>query len=64
MGLPASRSDVTNLLVCIMRYMVGAISLEEAARSAGVEPAVISQLSSEYASYMLPRAARAVRSVV
>lgn len=44
-----------------MRHMAGELSTAESAAQAGVPPTVIRQLSSEYASYMLPRALRALR---
>ena len=53
---------VTMVLTHTLQYMIGVKTLDEAAREAGVPPALIAQLSSEYASYMLPRAARALRS--
>lgn len=62
MNRPGQHSEVTTVIMQTMQYMAGVITLDEAAGASGVTPGVIRHLSSEYASYMLPRAARALRS--
>ncbi|MDQ1135765.1 hypothetical protein QE410_000564 [Microbacterium sp. SORGH_AS 1204] len=60
--MTSQATTITTLLTQTMLYMAGSVTLEQAAHITNVEPCVISELSSEYASYMLPRAARALRS--
>lgn len=57
----AMRSEVHMTIVCVLRYMSGDLSLTEASARAELPRSVVTQLSSEFAGYILPRALRSLR---
>lgn len=55
------RSEVNMAIVCVLRYMSGDLSLTEAAARAELPRSVVTELSSDLAGYILPRALRSLR---
>ena len=55
------RSEVNMAIVCVLRYMSGDMSLTEAAARAELPRSVVTELSSDLAGYIVPRALRSLR---
>jgi hypothetical protein len=65
-GATGSRLDVVRVevnvaIVSVLRYMSGDLSLTEAAVRAELPRSVVTELSSEFTGFLLPRALRSIR---
>ena len=61
--LDARRVEANAAILSVLRYMAGELSLTEAAARAELPRSVVTELSSEFAGFLLPRALRSIRHV-
>jgi len=59
--LDARRLEANVAILSVLRYMSGDLSLTEAAGRTELPRSVVTQLSSEFAGFLLPRALRSIR---